>query len=572
MDIERTKKPENVKPPWLIDLPKNLNQKLILVLLNMLPFFCFAQQNIFDKVYVVKQEEKNQAIEAFIEGISLRANQNIALTALENQKFIPLSQLNIEVDSHYWFRLALANTHLDTLQYILQIKHFAQGKMYVPKMQLIQESGVMCPVSRRANLASNIFHLKIPPQDTIQVFLHLSPHPRITPIYRFSLSEYTRWLELRLWELNSPYYFFQVFFQGAIWMFVLYNIFIFILLRDQSRLYYLLYMTSWGMYFLILKHRLPSWLEEYPVSLYFLRDTFSNVQFIFYLLFIRFFLNTKTDYPRWDFLFKILLYFICFLILLDWGLVYGMGLYYLPFNQFNNFSFLCFLLINLLFILRILKSLQDQAKLFFVLGNAFLFLGLIVAILLTLTFGQTTNLVETIVYLSILGEILFFSLALGAKQRMNEIAKQVAQEQLILELEKNRELQAQNNEKLEALVKQRTHELWESKQEILAQNEELHQQMELLRLANQKIVSLNLNLGKKVEEKTLHLQTQNEKLAEYAFYNAHKVRGPLARILGLVYIMQEETEMEQINSYLTLLSNATKDLDAKIKEINNIFE
>jgi signal transduction histidine kinase len=69
--------------------------------------------------------------------------------------------------------------------------------------------------------------------------------------------------------------------------------------------------------------------------------------------------------------------------------------------------------------------------------------------------------------------------------------------------------------------------LFETNKHIEKINQELKQQQEY-------VYALNQELEAKVEMRTLLLKRQNEKLSEYAFINAHLLRGPLCRIKGLL--------------------------------------
>jgi ligand-binding sensor domain-containing protein len=151
------------------------------------------------------------------------------------------------------------------------------------------------------------------------------------------------------------------------------------------------------------------------------------------------------------------------------------------------------------------------------------------------------------------------------KQRQKHLEKLVN--------ERTQELTERNDKVLQQSIelKKVNDMLHENQHEITAQNEELSQQSQKLTLANNEIIQLNLTLEKKIKEKTLHLRTQNEKLKDYAYYNAHKIRGPLARILGLIILMQEESDTLQMTVYLSLLKIVADELDTKIKEINDIL-
>lgn len=107
-------------------------------------------------------------------------------------------------------------------------------------------------------------------------------------------------------------------------------------------------------------------------------------------------------------------------------------------------------------------------------------------------------------------------------------------------------------------------ELVEKGQEIEAQNEELLQSQENL-------YQLNNHLESLVAERTQEVQSQNERLIRYAYSNAHHVRGPVARLLGLVQLSKMETGLE-----LPFLFNQVEaqalEIDEVIRGINRELE
>lgn len=122
--------------------------------------------------------------------------------------------------------------------------------------------------------------------------------------------------------------------------------------------------------------------------------------------------------------------------------------------------------------------------------------------------------------------------------------------------------------------KRRSHnELQYLNQQVMEHKEELITQSEDLRRANNEIRSVNDNLEKAVESRAKEMKIQNEKLIQYAYSNAHKVRGPLARILGILSIMKVQGEN---NNDLLLnidqLYDSAQELDGIIKELNKILE
>lgn len=92
------------------------------------------------------------------------------------------------------------------------------------------------------------------------------------------------------------------------------------------------------------------------------------------------------------------------------------------------------------------------------------------------------------------------------------------------------------------------------------------------RKSNLAIQKVNEKLEQKVIERTKQLQAQNTKLVDYAFFNAHKVRGPLARILGLITIMRMEFNDPDTQNFTEMMSKAANELNDVVSEINQILE
>jgi tetratricopeptide (TPR) repeat protein len=106
--------------------------------------------------------------------------------------------------------------------------------------------------------------------------------------------------------------------------------------------------------------------------------------------------------------------------------------------------------------------------------------------------------------------------------------------------------------------------------EIVRQKEKISLQANLLQYSHQQIETANKNLESLVEERTLALQQQNQQLVNYAFFNAHRVRGPLTRILGLVYLIRKDSPHEV--PYLNMLDEAAHNLHEVTEEINKILD
>ncbi len=82
----------------------------------------------------------------------------------------------------------------------------------------------------------------------------------------------------------------------------------------------------------------------------------------------------------------------------------------------------------------------------------------------------------------------------------------------------------------------------------------------------------NARLNKMVDERTYELSIKNQQLSEYAFINAHKLRAPVARILGLLHVYQMKNSDVSAETLMNLLANETQSLDAIIRSITEAIE
>lgn len=123
---------------------------------------------------------------------------------------------------------------------------------------------------------------------------------------------------------------------------------------------------------------------------------------------------------------------------------------------------------------------------------------------------------------------------------------------------------SRNAEKLDDLNKH----LMTVNKEVHIKNEELQAYGEELLASEEELKQINENLNALVENRTQALIKQNEKLIKHAFINAHKVRSPLARILGLVNLIKHEIRLEGKEKELVeRLHFASYELNDVLKEV-----
>jgi signal transduction histidine kinase len=91
-----------------------------------------------------------------------------------------------------------------------------------------------------------------------------------------------------------------------------------------------------------------------------------------------------------------------------------------------------------------------------------------------------------------------------------------------------------------------------------------------LRSHEEEITVFNENLEGMIVEQTKNIEAKHRELAEYAFINAHLVRGPLSRIMGILYLMEDDPHhfnKEDVNRLKTIANN----LDGVVRQINDVL-
>jgi signal transduction histidine kinase len=110
----------------------------------------------------------------------------------------------------------------------------------------------------------------------------------------------------------------------------------------------------------------------------------------------------------------------------------------------------------------------------------------------------------------------------------------------------------------------------EKNKEIAAQNEELIQMQDNLN-------SLNLNLETMVRDRTAKIQMQNEILMKYSYTNAHDLRGPVARLMGLASIsgmdenLKPEYIIEKMRQQAVEIDDVVRKINVELESVNLQF-
>lgn len=84
----------------------------------------------------------------------------------------------------------------------------------------------------------------------------------------------------------------------------------------------------------------------------------------------------------------------------------------------------------------------------------------------------------------------------------------------------------------------------------------------LLEAKQKQIEELNDSLERKVSERTGELKIRNEQLTNFAFLNAHEIRGPICRLLGLRNLLALSKDPNEITQLSAYMASSIDELDA----------
>ncbi|MFN0050199.1 MAG: GAF domain-containing protein [Cytophagales bacterium] len=107
---------------------------------------------------------------------------------------------------------------------------------------------------------------------------------------------------------------------------------------------------------------------------------------------------------------------------------------------------------------------------------------------------------------------------------------------------------------------------------IRVQKEEIVSKNEALLLQQERIKLINEQLEQKVHERTNLLERKNTQLQEYTYVNSHLLRGPLCRILGIIYLLEHNMVEDSNIDFLIHLKESASELDEMVKKITRNLE
>lgn len=107
--------------------------------------------------------------------------------------------------------------------------------------------------------------------------------------------------------------------------------------------------------------------------------------------------------------------------------------------------------------------------------------------------------------------------------------------------------------------------------EIVKMGAELKQNNALLNIINQKVSQINeeLNINLKIKEQ--NITELQDFYKDLSIKNAHIVKAPLSRILGLIQLYNTDSDISNKSTYINYIEEASKELNSVVHEITTIL-
>ncbi len=115
-------------------------------------------------------------------------------------------------------------------------------------------------------------------------------------------------------------------------------------------------------------------------------------------------------------------------------------------------------------------------------------------------------------------------------------------------------------------------QLEEKSKVVEKQKVKIEKQSRNTSVLNQELTLLNKNLESRAHEIAREIEVKNKKMNKYAFMNAHKLRAPIASIMGLINLFGKDITPEDETTIISMLKISSDKLDNVVHEIKEVIE
>lgn len=419
----------------------------LLLLCLLLPYSSWTQS----ASPVLKLSDEERSTTAFLSILPKAENQSFSWPVFSDYEPILLSHHRqaITTGKLNWFHLDVINDNENLKEVSEWVLHFPFLQTDITYVLVIDDeiiyegrSGAFLPLSERSfapTARGNYGILSIPHGTKAKIYLGFKSEREgavedfevtILPAYQFHHN-------------RTSYQLFNGIFIGFMLLMLLYNLFLYLQVKDRAFVYYSFYLFALLLFGLYntgdLSDGLTKWvfIDKPQYVFFFKLSTYPGI--FAYLLFLRVFLNLDRFLPVWDTIFKWLAFLSLPVMLIDATIMYQSNFNYASADIYTLGYSLVFLLLTFPFLFILWRKKEGGKKRYFIIGGV-IAMGLGV---LSIVIQRIQVIEYNALYFRIgmIVEVVIFSLGLAYRQREN----QQSQQEAIFDLEKAKILQQQKS-------------------------------------------------------------------------------------------------------------------------------
>jgi signal transduction histidine kinase len=493
---------------------------------HLIIFFCFVFSEIKASQPIVLEDKNNNSEYYFTAGYidvyedksrSIKIDQ-VASPAFKNNfiaqgKDIPT---NTNLNSAYWVRFTLENKSSRNEGWLIELYDFRidSFEIYIPDGKgdfIVKKGGDDYPFSDKKYQHKNFVYdlpVELLQQGKAEVF-----YIRIYSHNPVGIIGVVRTTNRFLYYSNLEYYMLALFY-GIIIAMALYNFFLYFTIRDIAYLFYVLYIISFGAYAMCQDGTAFQFFwPEHPELNGDIGPFALLSMFIWLLLYAKYFLLTHETSPFFNHIFKWLI--VVRVILFFSGFLMSSDLLYKYIPHFDTFC----IIIAFAAGIQSYRNGYKPARYYNIAFTVFFF-GYVLSISNLWRFFGPSIIIGYSFNIGAAAEMLLLSLALGDRIKTLIREKQVAQNEIIVQLQEKESLKDKINKELEQKVKERTREL----------------------------------------------QEKNTQLDTFVYKASHDIKGPLKSVIGLTKVGMKDSSDAVAQEYFKHILKSTNRLDGLLSE------
>ncbi|TAE69415.1 MAG: hypothetical protein EAZ85_13120 [Bacteroidetes bacterium] len=285
-------------------MKQQLSLTIFFIFISLFFQILFAQTNDFSNPQIINEENLNKLFGKKVL-VFLDKTNKMSFKEIKKQKFDSLhshskdkDRFIVSTDITHWYQWTIESQLKYDMNVFLVLGYLSNIEVIVEYQNdttIVRKTGVDIPTSLRdISLSNSSVRLFLPKNKKIKIWVKANnQYFDRQIIFRFGDVE-----KFILRKTDS--YFYQALLHGALWMLFLYNLIFYVINKDKTYLYYLIYILVSN--FLILFTSFPEKFytgELIPYFYYIYFGLLGNIA-IWYMMFVRHFTQTKKYTPQID--------------------------------------------------------------------------------------------------------------------------------------------------------------------------------------------------------------------------------------------------------------------------------